>query len=123
MKKIPIIGWKLTSILGVEHAILHLFYARFFTRALKYCGYLIKFEEPFRQLLTQGMVTHVIYQDKDGKWLSPQEVMRVDNQILKVSDRSTVGRLENDSKSKKYGRPARDFGCLWHRYSKIIYDV
>lgn len=88
---------------GVEHAILHLLYARFFTRALKYCGYPIKFEEPFRQLLTQGMVTHVIYQDKDGKWLSPQEVMRVDNQILKVSDRSvvTVGRLEKMSKSKK----------------------
>lgn len=88
---------------GVEHAIMHLLYARFFTRALKHCGYPIKFEEPFRQLLTQGMVTHVTYQDKEGKWLSPQEVVEENGQYLKISDRSPVvlGRLEKMSKSKK----------------------
>jgi leucyl-tRNA synthetase len=58
---------------GVEHAVLHLLYSRFFTRALKDCGYL-DVSEPFGGLFTQGMVTHETYQDAAGNWLYPSEV-------------------------------------------------
>ncbi len=61
---------------GIEHAILHLLYARFWTRALKKIGK-IDFAEPFNALFTQGMVTHETYKSIDGNWLSPEEVDRV----------------------------------------------
>src|SRR3546814_396325 len=60
---------------GVEHAILHLLYARFWTRALKYIGK-IDIAEPFTGLFTQGMVTHETYKAPDGRWLSPADVER-----------------------------------------------
>jgi leucyl-tRNA synthetase len=58
---------------GVEHAVMHLLYARFFVKALRDCGYL-NFNEPFKALLTQGMVCHRAYQNEQGKWLFPHEV-------------------------------------------------
>jgi len=87
---------------GIEHAVLHLLYSRFFTRALKRCGYL-SVEEPFAGLLTQGMVTHLTYQDAAGGWLYPEEVELRDGTPVKTDDGSpvTVGRLEKMSKSKK----------------------
>ena len=57
---------------GVEHAILHLLYSRFFVMALRQCGYEIYNDEPFHKLVTQGMVCHETYR-KDGKWISPEE--------------------------------------------------
>src|SRR6476469_8366780 len=60
---------------GVEHAILHLLYARFWTRALKQLGR-ISVDEPFKGLFTQGMVTHETYRAGDGSWLSPDEVRK-----------------------------------------------
>ena len=62
---------------GVEHAILHLLYARFFTKIMRDCGY-VDCDEPFLGLFTQGMVTHETYQDENGKWLFPTEVVKDD---------------------------------------------
>jgi len=87
---------------GVEHAILHLLYARFWTRALKRIG-LIDIAEPFEGLFTQGMVTHETYKSADGRWLSPGEVTRKGETWIEESsgNPATVGRIEKMSKSKK----------------------
>ncbi len=87
---------------GVEHAILHLLYARFWTRALQHIGRL-EFAEPFRGLFTQGMVTHETYRAGDGSWLSPDQVRREGDDWVHVADGQpvTAGRVEKMSKSKK----------------------
>lgn len=88
---------------GVEHAVLHLLYSRFFTRALKDCGYL-EAAEPFTGLFTQGMVTHATFKGSDGKWLLPTEVIKNDDgSYNKESDGSPVevGAIVKMSKSKK----------------------
>ena len=83
---------------GVEHAILHLLYARFWTRALKHIGKL-DIAEPFAGLFTQGMVTHETYKSWDNRWLSPAEI---DGGIEAASGKPIeVGRVEKMSKSKK----------------------
>lgn len=87
---------------GVEHAILHLLYARFWTRALKRIG-MLDIAEPFEGLFTQGMVTHETYKAADGRWLSPGEVVRKGDIWVEASNDApvTTGRIEKMSKSKK----------------------
>ena len=59
---------------GIEHAILHLLYSRFFMKAIQKCNKEIKYSEPFKNLFTQGMVCHETYKDQKGAWLYPDEV-------------------------------------------------
>ncbi len=89
---------------GVEHAILHLLYSRFFMKAMKLCNKKIDCSEPFKNLFTQGMVCHETYQDDEGKWLYPHEIeKKASNHAIKKTDNSRVniGSSESMSKSKK----------------------
>ena len=89
---------------GIEHAILHLLYSRFFMRALKKNNKNINDSEPFKGLFTQGMVCHETYKDQNGKWLNPTEVEKSSKgETIKIKDKSIVkvGPSESMSKSKK----------------------
>ena len=88
---------------GVEHAILHLLYSRFFMRAIKLCNNKVKVKEPFKGLFTQGMVCHETYKDQGGKWLSPDQIQKTKEGFTSKSDGSKVkvGPSEAMSKSKK----------------------
>ncbi len=91
---------------GVEHAILHLLYSRFFARAMKKTGHL-GMDEPFKGLFTQGMVTHETYRTADGEWLSPGDVVVETNdngrwaKLLATGAPVEIGSIEKMSKSKK----------------------
>ncbi|WP_372617055.1 leucine--tRNA ligase [Falsiroseomonas sp.] len=104
---------------GIEHAILHLLYSRFFTRAMKATGHL-SVEEPFAGLFTQGMVQHESYKGADGRWLYPEEVefsaAADGSRIATVkgsNEAVTIGRVEAMSKSK---RNTVDPGAIIGRY-------
>ncbi len=91
---------------GIEHAILHLLYSRFFTRAMRKCGYL-DLDEPFAGLFTQGMVVHETYRDPEGQWLAPSEV-RVEAEeggrrafLLEDGGPVEIGPIEKMSKSRR----------------------
>jgi len=91
---------------GIEHAILHLLYSRFFTRAMRKCGY-VDLDEPFAGLFTQGMVVHETYRDAQGQWVAPADV-RVDTDgatrravLASTGEPIEIGPVEKMSKSKR----------------------
>jgi leucyl-tRNA synthetase len=90
---------------GIEHAILHLLYSRFFTRAMKKTGH-VGLDEPFAGLFTQGMVVHETYQRRDGEWVAPAEVeveMVGDTRratLIATGEAVEIGPIEKMSKSK-----------------------
>ena len=89
---------------GVEHAILHLLYSRFFVKALAYKNPELELIEPFKGLFTQGMVCHETYKDEKNNWLSPDEIFSINNEKFLKKDHSKkvlVGPSESMSKSKK----------------------
>ncbi len=90
---------------GVEHAILHLLYSRFFMKAISLNNKKIKLQEPFKGLFTQGMVCHETYKDENNNWLFPEDVFSKDGKNYYVnnnpSKRVIVGPSESMSKSKK----------------------
>tara|TARA_Y100000817_G_scaffold17680_1_gene13017 strand:- start:136 stop:1122 length:987 start_codon:yes stop_codon:yes gene_type:complete len=84
---------------GVEHAILHLLYSRFFTKALDIQG----IDEPFESLFTQGMVCHNTFQNESRAWVYPDDVEKKDSDYFQIStgEKVTMGEIESMSKSKK----------------------
>ena len=89
---------------GIEHAILHLLYSRFFMKGLNKCNKKISLSEPFKNLFTQGMVCHESYKDENGNWLYPEEVQKIEGRdFVKKTDKTKVivGPAESMSKSKK----------------------
>jgi leucyl-tRNA synthetase len=90
---------------GVEHAILHLLYSRFFMRAINLGNEKVRFKEPFKGLFTQGMVCHETYKDEENNWLYPDEVFSKNGKeyfLLKDPNKKVkVGPSESMSKSKK----------------------
>ncbi len=86
---------------GIEHAILHLLYSRFFTKALRDLDY-FKLDEPFKGLFTQGMVTHQTYKNINNEWLEPREVQVKNGKFFDNKNNIvSVGKIEKMSKSKK----------------------
>ena len=90
---------------GVEHAILHLLYSRFFLRAINHKDNNLNFNEPFKGLFTQGMVCHETYKDQNNNWLNPEEIETKDGKnfykIANPKEKVIVGPSESMSKSKK----------------------
>ena len=89
---------------GVEHAILHLLYSRFFMQALAHKNNKFEITEPFKGLFTQGMVCHETYKDEKNNWLSPDEIISIDGEKFLKKDQSKkviTGSSESMSKSKK----------------------
>ena len=89
---------------GVEHAILHLLYSRFFMKAIGYKNQNFNFDEPFEGLFTQGMVCHETYKDQNNNWLSPDQIVSTGDKYHKKDEPENivkVGPSESMSKSKK----------------------
>tara|TARA_Y100001970_G_scaffold244784_1_gene311255 strand:+ start:9272 stop:11767 length:2496 start_codon:yes stop_codon:yes gene_type:complete len=86
---------------GIEHAILHLLYSRFFTKALRDLNYL-NLNEPFRGLFTQGMVTHKTFKNSKNEWVEPGDIIKKNNALFDMNGNAvSSGKIEKMSKSKK----------------------
>lgn len=89
---------------GIEHAILHLLYSRFFVKAMSDIEYLSStIREPFKRLITQGMVLHATYKDENGDWVHPKDLIKNGNRLYTKDSHLDVieGKVEKMSKSKK----------------------
>jgi leucyl-tRNA synthetase len=101
---------------GIEHAILHLLYARFFTRAMKKCGYL-GLDEPFANLFVQGLIGHVAYKDKSGKWVAIEYVKKEGDKYFERTTGEEIVCVGLKKMSKSYRNvispvgAIKDYGC------------
>lgn len=101
---------------GIEHAILHLLYARFFTRAMKKCGYW-DLEEPFKNLFVQGLISHVAYKDQKGKWVGLGDVEKKGDRFFEKTTLEEVFSVGVKKMSKSYKNvispvgTIKDYGC------------
>ena len=114
---------------GIEHAILHLLYSRFFTRAMKRTGHL-DVEEPFAGLFTQGMVTHESYRSApgpNGTWLYPEEVIRQPDGSAVHRDHRRAGggrpRRGDEQVEAQHGRSRGDHHALRRRHRALVHPV
>ena len=87
---------------GIEHAVLHLLYSRFFIKAMNKLD-LINLKEPFKSLQTQGMVCHQTYKNSNNEWIFPKDVIKINDKFFTIDEKDEVsaGRIEKMSKSKK----------------------
>ena len=87
---------------GIEHAVLHLLYSRFFVKAMNKLN-LINITEPFKSLQTQGMVCHQTYKNSDNEWIFPKDIIKINDDFFTINKKEIVspGRIEKMSKSKK----------------------
>ena len=114
---------------GIEHAILHLLYSRFFTRAMKATGH-VGIDEPFAGLFTQGMVVHETYRKEDGAWAAPAEI-KIEGtgdarSATLIGDRRTDrdrGDREDVEVEAQHGRPRRHHRGLRGRYRPLVHAV
>ena len=107
---------------GIDHAILHLLYARFFTRALHGAG-LLESDEPFDGMFTQGMVTHESYRAADGRWLYPAEVERRGAETVERASGAVVAVSPSDKMSKSKRNtvdPQDNHRAVWRRYGSLV---
>ncbi len=114
---------------GIEHAILHLLYSRFFTRAMKATGH-VGLEEPFAGLFTQGMVVHETYRTENGEWAAPggSENRKRRRRAARQSDRNRrTGRDRRHRKNveveAQHGRPRRHHRELRRRRGALVHAV
>jgi leucyl-tRNA synthetase len=92
---------------GVEHAVLHLLYSRFFQRAMKKCGY-TSVDEPFTGLFTQGMITHTSYKDSNGQWVYPADIITDANDAMIDKNTKLVVKAQRNEKMSKSKRNTID---------------
>ncbi len=114
---------------GIEHAILHLLYSRFFTRAMKDTGH-VGIEEPFGGLFTQGMVTHESYRSASGSngiWLYPEEVIRAAGRHRRAPRQRRAGggraRGGDEQVEAQHGRSGGDHRPLRRRHGALVHPV